>query len=464
MTEFHMTPWLPAALNYVSSWLSFQLRHHGQPGCSVAIASGQEILLEAAFGSADLAMGEPLTPRHGFRIASHSKTFTATGILRLAEAGRLRLDDAVGTYVSGLHPEVAALTLTQLLSNSGGLTRDGADNGQFRDRKPFLCKAELLADLALPPVLPASQRFKYSNHGFGLLGLVIASVTGESYDDWIATNVVAAAGLTEAEPDIDRWAPRPRAKGHSGLLPLGRRVVIPADSPGNDMASATGFVGTAADVARFFAQLSPKAERSILSPLSRREMSRRLWRDVESDLGRHYGLGTISGGDGEWAWFGHSGGFQGVITRTAILTEQGLTISVLTNAVDGLAHPWLDGIIHILKRFSELGAPTPATEAWTGRWWSLWGGIDLVPFADTVLCANPALLAPFFDAPEIKLEGPDQGRITKASGFSSPGETARLVRGADGKVASVQVAGGNLLAEAELRAEMTERYGEGATH
>ena len=92
---------------------------------------------------------------------------------------------------------------------------------------------------------------------------------------------------------------------------------------------------------RFFSQLSPKAERSILSPLSRREMSRRLWPDEESSLGRHYGLGTISGGDGDWRWFGHSGGFQGVITRTAILPEQGFTISVLTNAVDGLAHPWL---------------------------------------------------------------------------------------------------------------------------
>ena len=85
-----------------------------------------------------------------------------------------------------------------------------------------------------------------------------------------------------------------------------------------------------------------------------------------------------------------------------------------------------------------------------------------MPFADKVLCANPALFAPFFDAPEIKLEGPDLGRIAKASGFSSPGETCRLVRGTDGKVASVQIAGGHLLTEAELQAEMTERYGAGA--
>jgi CubicO group peptidase (beta-lactamase class C family) len=64
-----MTPWLPAALAYVSSWLDFQRRHHDQPGVAIAIASGGEIVLEAAFGSADLATGEVLTPRHGFRIA-----------------------------------------------------------------------------------------------------------------------------------------------------------------------------------------------------------------------------------------------------------------------------------------------------------------------------------------------------------------------------------------------------------
>jgi D-alanyl-D-alanine carboxypeptidase len=455
-----MTPWLPSALTYVSSWLAFQLRHHGQPGCSVAIASGSEVVLEAAFGSADLATGEPLTPRHGFRIASHSKTFTATGILRLAETGKLRLDDSVGTYVTGLHPEVAAVTLRQLLSNSAGLTRDGADSGQFQDRKPFLSKAELLADLALPPVFPASQRFKYSNHGFGLLGLVIAAITGESYDDWIAKNVVAAAGLTEAEPDIHLWAPRPRAKGHSAKQPLGHRVVIPADSRGNDMASATGFVGTAADVVRFFSQLSPKAERSILSPLSRREMSRRLWPDEESSLGRHYGLGTISGGDGDWCWFGHSGGFQGVITRTVILPEQNLTISILTNASDGLAHPWIDGVMHILKRFSELGAPSEATKLWTGRWWTLWGASDLVPFADKVLCALPAQFMPFQDAPEIAVEAPDLGRFTRASGFNSPGETARLIRDDKGAIDSIWLGGGHLLTEAALQAELRARYGE----
>lgn len=453
-----MNPWLPAALDYIGSWLAFQRRHHNQPGCAFAIASGGEIVLEAAFGKADLSSGEALTPRHGFRIASHSKSFTAAGMLRLAEAGRLRLDDRVGAYVPGLHEDVAKVTLTQLLSNSAGLVRDGADSGQFFDRRPYRRRDELLADLAQPPVYPAAQRLKYSNHGFALAGLVIEAVTGEAYPDWILREVVAPAGLRETQPDIGLWT-GPMAKGHSGTQPLGRRVVIPADNPGNAMTAAAGFVATAADVARYFAQLSPRAETSILSPLSRREMTRRLWPDSESSLGRHYGLGTISGGEGAWHWVGHSGGFQGFITRTVILPEQDLTVSVLTNAIDGLAHPWLDGVVHILKAFSEHGAPSKATQDWTGRWWTIWGAADLVPVESKVLCANPALFTPFLDAPEIAVEAPDRGHIIRASAFNSPGEPARLERDGTGKVASVWLGGGQAIGEETLRAEMQERYG-----
>ncbi|MBN9470246.1 MAG: beta-lactamase family protein [Bosea sp.] len=453
-----MKPWLPAALDYIGSWLAFQRRHHDQPGCALAIASGGEIALEAAFGKADLTSDEVLTPRHGFRIASHSKSFTAAGLLRLAEAGRLRLDDEVGAYVPGLHEDVAKVTLTQLLSNSAGLVRDGADSSQFFDRRPYRRREELLADLAQPPVYPPAQRLKYSNHGFALLGLVIEAVTGETYPDWILREIVAPAGLRETQPDIGLWT-GPMAKGHSGTQPLGRRVVIPADNPGNAMTAAAGFVATAADVASYFAQLSPRAETSILSPLSRREMTRRLWPDSESGLGRHYGLGTISGGEGDWHWVGHSGGFQGFITRTVILPEQDLTVSVLTNAIDGLAHPWLDGVVHILKAFSEHGAPSRTTQDWTGRWWTIWGAGDLVPGKSKVLCANPALFTPFLDAPEITVEAPDRGRIVKASAFNSPGEPARLARDGAGKVASVWLGGGQAIGEDALRAEMIERYG-----
>lgn len=105
-----MDLWLNSALAYVDVWLAFQMRVADQPGCTIAIAKGGDVVHTASFGVADLGTGEQLTGRHRFRVASHSKTFTATGILKLKEQGRLHLDDPVGSFVSGLHPSVAAVT------------------------------------------------------------------------------------------------------------------------------------------------------------------------------------------------------------------------------------------------------------------------------------------------------------------------------------------------------------------
>ena len=94
-----MDRWLGAALDYIPRWLEFQMRQSELPGCSIAIARRGRILLEQAFGHADLSRGVPLTPRHRFRVASHSKSFTAAGIMRLREQRKLKLDDTAGRFI-----------------------------------------------------------------------------------------------------------------------------------------------------------------------------------------------------------------------------------------------------------------------------------------------------------------------------------------------------------------------------
>ena len=223
-----MHAWLRWALAHTGEWLDYRMRQTEQPGCVVAVAHKGRVVFERAYGHANLNTGERLTPRHRFRVASHSKSFTAAGILKLRETGKLRLDDPVGQHVDDLHPAVAETTLNQLLSHSAGLVRDGADAGQWQDRRPFLDEKELRAALAEPPVLETSARFKYSNHGFGLLGLVIESVTGEPHGEWIGREIVAKAKLDESTPDGPAPDGVPVARGHSGKLPLGRRVVVRA--------------------------------------------------------------------------------------------------------------------------------------------------------------------------------------------------------------------------------------------
>lgn len=453
-----MQKWLPAALDYIPRWIDFQVRQTETPGCVISVAAKGEIVLERAFGVADLNTGEVLTPRHRFRVASHSKSFTAAGIMKLREERRLELDDPAGHYVKNLHPSVAEATLAQLLSHSAGLVRDGADAGQWQDRRPFLNKTQLRAALAEAPMIEPNTRFKYSNHGFGLAGLVIEAITGERYRDWIAREIVAAAGLNETAPDMPIDAAAPIARGHSAKLPLGHRLVIPGDNLTHALAAATGFVSTAADLARFFNQLDPDAKRSVLSVASRREMTRPQWRDAYSTIERYYGLGIMCGRSADLDWFGHGGAFQGFISRTIVVPEHGLAVSIVTNTVERLAEQWADGVLHILSAFARRGIADKRLRDWSGRWWNLWNAVDFVPIGERVMVLNPGLMNPLADASEIEVTKRDSGHIALATGLANHGEPVHRCRAADGAVEEVWLGGTRLLPEAEIAKELAARY------
>jgi len=453
-----MEKWHRPALDYIGRWLEFQMRMSEQPGCVVAITYKDRVILERAYGYADVNKCEPLTPRHRFRVASHSKSFTATGVMKLRELGKMKLDDAIGRYVGDLHPQIARATLGQVLSHGAGIVRDGKDSGQFSGRRPFFDRNELLDDLKDPPSIEPNVRFKYSNHGFGLIGFAIESVTCEPFTSWIKREIIDAAGLEETHPDMPIPKGLPTASGHSGKLLLGRRLPIPGDYATNAIAPAGGVISTARDLALFFNQLSPKARRSILTVSSRREMVRRQWRNQHSSLERYYGLGTISGTLNGWEWFGHSGSLPGYITRTCVIPEHDLTVTVLTNAIDGWAGIWVDGVMHILRAFSQRGAPTRKVSDWSGRWWNLWGAVDLVPMGNKVLAMAPGFINPVGDAAEVEITGRDQGRFVVADGYSSYGEPVRRVRNRSGKVIEVWLAASKLLPEGQVAKEIEARY------
>lgn len=452
------TRWLSPALDYIPRWLEHQMRHTEQPGCALAIVQRDRVLLEVAFGHASLGRATPLTPRHRFRVASHSKSFTAAGMMKLREQGQVRLDDPVRRFLPGLPRETLDVTINQLLSHAAGITRDGTDCGQWDDRRPFPGREGLLADLAAGPVIPPNSRFKYSNHGYGLAGLVIEAITSETYGAWIEREIIDAAGLSETSPDTPLPRQVPAASGHSSRLPAGRRLVIPGNNPTRALAPATGFASTASDLARFYGLLSPGARSSFLSVASRREMIRRQWTVPHSSVERHYGLGIISGRTHDWDWFGHTGGFQGFITRAVHLPEPGLSVAILTNAVDGMAGGWVDGVIQILRTFARQGPASRRAAGWSGRWWGLWGPVDFVPAGRRVYTVSPALLAPFTDATEMEPAGRDRGRIVLAGGFASHGEEVRRVRNARGRVAEIWHSGSRLVSERRFQGEIQRRY------
>lgn len=450
--------WLESGLFYVRSWLAYQMRKTEQPGCVFALGHKGKIVLTEAFGSANLHTGEKLTPEHRFRVASHSKSFTAVALMMLREQGKVTLDDRIGRFVAGLHPDIAAATIAQLLSNTTGMSRDGLDGGYWSGREPFPSKARLLLDLTLPPTIDAGSRLKYSNHGFALAGLVIEAIVKEPYVQWMQREVNAAAGLSDTAADITPGCTARFASGHSDKTLLGRRLVFHGDQSTEALAPAAGYVSTAADLCRFFGQLAPSADASLLSSGSRREMTRPQWRDPYSFDQVSYGLGIISGTLNGWDWFGHGGGFPGYLTRTVVVPDQALAVSVLTNASDGKCQDWVNGVLGILQRFHNTPLPAQRNLDWSGRWWSIWGPVDLVAIGERVVLASPDLADPLLKATECQIVGPDEARIVEASAFGNYGETVKLVRGEDGSVAAVQIAQLKWVLEADLQRELMERY------
>lgn len=159
---------LREAAPYLSRWLATQVETRHVPGAQVAVRLGDELVLSAAFGVADEATGAELTTGHLFRVASHSKTFTAVAVLRLVAAGRLRLDDTVAERLPDCaDTPLARVTVRELLSHTSGAIRDGVDADHWQLDGPFPDADALRAIVREHGATYAPQeRFKYSNIGY----------------------------------------------------------------------------------------------------------------------------------------------------------------------------------------------------------------------------------------------------------------------------------------------------------
>ena len=183
-------------------------------------------------------------------------------------------------------------------------------------------------------------------------------------------------------------------------------------------------------------------------------MTHAQWRNPDSAIEIHYGLGTMSGGKGDWWWFGHHGGFQGFISRTVVVPAHDLAIAIVTNAIDGQAVLWVAGMLQVLATFARHGVPSERTRDWTGRWWTIWGVTDLVPMGDKVLAANPGLPFPFADASEIAVASAEHGTVAKATGFENHGEPVERIRDVAGRFHELRLGNTTLVPEERVATEL----------
>lgn len=171
----------------------------GQPGLAYGIVMDGELVHARGLGERRLG-GPPPDAGTVFRIASMTKSFTASAILGLRDEGALRLDDPAGEYVPALRgwPPVsqdsAPLSLRHLLTMTAGFPADDPW-GDRQQGMPLEDFDKLLAAGVSFNWAPGT-RFEYSNLGYAILGRVITAVTGVAYRDYVRDRLLRPLGMT----------------------------------------------------------------------------------------------------------------------------------------------------------------------------------------------------------------------------------------------------------------------------
>lgn len=139
----------------------------------------------AAYGLADRETGRANTPDTVYSIGSITKSVTAAAVFNLIDEGVLNLNDPAGAHVDGLGPEVAALTIRDLLLHTSGIT------GQHgNDHAPLSRTEAVEAISALVISFDAGTEYGYSNAGYTLLALIIDSVTEQGYRQYLVEEIL----------------------------------------------------------------------------------------------------------------------------------------------------------------------------------------------------------------------------------------------------------------------------------
>ncbi len=171
------------------------------PGLALGIVKAGELAYAGSFGVRNRETGEPVTPRSLFHMASVSKPFVATAIMRLVEQGKVGLDAPLVTYLPYFtlrDARVQDITIRQMLCHTSGMP----DEDDYRWYAPEDDAGALeryvrgLADASL--LFPPGERHEYSNIAYEVLGDVIAKVSGRTFEDYVRQAILAPAGMVDS--------------------------------------------------------------------------------------------------------------------------------------------------------------------------------------------------------------------------------------------------------------------------
>jgi D-alanyl-D-alanine carboxypeptidase len=427
------------------------------PGLAAGVVREGALAWTATLGFADRATRRSVQPDTLFRIASITKTFTATALLQFRDEGRLRLDDPLVQYVpearaiADPHGQIEDLTIRRLLTHTSGLQNDvpAGDPWTVSLYNPD----ELVARLGAVEVLTRPETgWRYSNLAYELLGVVVSRVAGEPFEQYVERAVIAPAGLTSTafSPTGDL-----AERCATGYGPRRHDDDVPASDPYDSatLAPDGGLWSTLEDLARWLTVQGRIADEDrrgdgdrVLDGRTLREMQHP---SFLSDWTYAQGLGWASRRIGEDAWVGHTGSLNGYRSIVLFRPKDRLGLIALVN---GSARPAffaeMATIILEAQRAAPPAVPTGPPPPTPAAWRELIGTYqdDDYGYGVTIEVRDRALVLAYLDVPSepSALVATEDPLVFRFADGEWVGEQVRFLRNSRGVIAAANVVGGPL--------------------
>ncbi len=328
-----------ALTRYVDSAATAAVSEHRTPGVSIAIVKAGRPLLIKGYGFADLENDVPATPETVYRIGSVTKQFTAAAILRLAEQGKLALDDTLQKFLPNFPAQGNRVTIRHLLNHTSGIRSYTSLGAKWqRVIRNDLAPDSMIALFANEPFdfKPGAQ-WRYNNSGYFLLGAIIEKLSGKSYGQYVQDEFFTPLGLTstiycDQAPIIKR-----RAQGYT---PTPNGGFVNAEPLSMTQPYAAGSLcSTVGDLVKWNIALSSG---KVVSPASYTLMTTPDTLNDGKPLVYGFGLGT--GTLGGHRQVSHNGGINGFVSELHHYPDDSVITVVLTN-VGGMVAPQLERVV-----------------------------------------------------------------------------------------------------------------------
>jgi len=261
----------------IDAYIENHMAEHQIPGLALSIVHGREIVYTQGYGVAG-PDGTPVTPGTPFILGSTTKSFTALAIMQLVESGEIELDTPIQKYLPWFTmagPEDAALiTVRHLLAQTSGLSGPVSDKDLVNPEdlvNPDVSEDALethireLADYKLARTPGKSH--EYNNINYDILGLIVQTVSGQSFEDYIEEHIFSPLEMTNSYTSKTEAEANGLAVGHTYFFGNARFAV---DAPYARRKLPSGFlISSAEDLGHYLiAQLNGGryAEAQVLSP------------------------------------------------------------------------------------------------------------------------------------------------------------------------------------------------------